>query len=65
MSRGKKYTRAQQKAYYSGMGYAVRGAGRNIRFTSNDVKNSFLAGCMVGRRKAMSNVTKYPQRKTK
>ena len=63
MGRGKKYTRAQQKAYYSGMGYAVRGAGRNIKFSSNDIKESFLAGCMVGSRKAMNNGKKYPQRK--
>lgn len=61
----KKYTRAQQKAYYSGMGYAVRGQGRGIKFSSTDIKNSFLAGCLVGKRKALGNVKKYPYKKSK
>ncbi len=59
----KKYTSGQRKAYYSGMGYAVRGQNRNIRFTSEDVKESFLAGYKVGKKIAVDNAKKYPFRK--
>ncbi|MCM1441011.1 MAG: hypothetical protein NC131_17685 [Roseburia sp.] len=59
----KKYTAAQTMAYHSGMGYAVCEQNRNIKFTSEDVKNSFLAGCEVGKKKALANAKKYPHRK--
>lgn len=65
MARKSKYTRAQQKAYYSGMGYAVRGQNRNIKFTSEDMRKSFLAGCEVGKNKALKNSSKYPYKKSK
>lgn len=58
-----KYTKSQKEAYYSGMGYALRGQNRNIKFTSNDVKSSFLAGCAAGKQKALNNEKKYPFRK--
>lgn len=47
-----KYTAAQRKAYYSGMGYAMCDAGKRIEFKSEANKESFKAGLKKGKEKA-------------
>lgn len=59
MAKGKKYTEAQKKAYYSGMGYAVCQEGKRIDFKSEENKDSFRAGLKKGKERS----TKYPDRK--
>ena len=44
MSDKKKYTHAQRKAYYSGMGYRVAYEGRGISFKSAERRKSFQEG---------------------
>lgn len=51
-----KYTRAQKKAYYSGMGYRAAHEGKAIPFKSEKNKESFRRGY----KKAGESVKKYP-----
>lgn len=55
-----KYTRAQRKAYYSGMGYACAANGKAINFKSEENKQSFYAGWGVGKKKIAANAERYP-----
>lgn len=48
----RKYTAAQRKAYYSGMGYAACQAGKRIDFKSEQNKASFKAGLAKGKERA-------------
>ena len=43
-----KYTRNQQKAFHSGMGYAVAHKEKRINFKSAKLKESFAAGYRAG-----------------
>ena len=54
-----KYTAAQKKAYYSGMGYAACMEGKAIPFKNEKNKESFKAGY----KKAKEQVKGYPDRK--
>ncbi len=58
---GKKYTRAQRKAYYSGMGYRAAYEGKEIPFRNAQNRASFQAGWKA----AMDTVKKYPDLKKK
>lgn len=55
-----KYTRAQRKAYYSGMGYACAANGKAINFKSEENKQSFYAGWGAGKKKIAANADRYP-----
>lgn len=55
-----KYTRAQRKAYYSGMGYACAAYGKAINFKSEENKQSFYAGWGAGKKKIAANADRYP-----
>lgn len=57
MSR-KRYTAAQRKAYYSGMGYRAAMEGKAIPFKKDENKESFRQGF----RKAKDVVAAYPNR---
>ena len=59
MPKKKKYTAAQKKAYYSGMGYGACMDGKSIPFQNEENKESFKAGLEKGRTKAKN----YPNRK--
>lgn len=48
----KRYTAAQKKAYYSGMGYATCMEGKAIDFKNEDNKESFKAGLAKGKERA-------------
>ena len=52
-----KYSRAQKKAYYSGMGYRAGQEGKAIPFKSEKNKQSFRDGY----KKAKKAVAKYPK----
>lgn len=52
----KKYTKAQKKAYYSGMGYRAGQMGKKIPFKNADNKESFRNGY----KKAKNAVNNYP-----
>ena len=51
-----KYTAAQRKAYYSGMGYRAGQDGKAIPFKNEQNKESFRQGY----RKAKNTISKYP-----
>ncbi len=53
-----KYTRAQKKAYYSGMGYRAAMENKKIPFKSEKNLNSFRQGY----KNAAANVSRYPNR---
>lgn len=53
---GKKYTEAQKKAYYSGMGYSAGRRGKKIPFKSEKNKQSFREGY----KKGVTVIVKYP-----
>ena len=55
----KKYTRAQQKAYYSGMGYRAAVEGKMIPFKSAKNLESFRKGYRAARKP----VDGYPKNK--
>ena len=55
----KKYTRAQQKAYYSGMGYRAAVEGKIIPFKSAKNLESFRKGYRAARKP----VDGYPKNK--
>ena len=55
-----KYTRAQKRAYYSGMGYATAYSGKAIHFDKPENRESFEAGWKQGKAMARQNPTKYP-----
>ena len=55
----KRYTAAQKKAFYSGMGYGACMEGKAIPFASEANKESFKAGLKRGQEKSK----KYPSRK--
>ena len=57
-----KFSKNQQKAYYSGMGYGVAHKGKKIEFTSSDIKDSFMAGYKAGVQKVQKSPKKYPTR---
>lgn len=59
MANKKKYTEAQKKAYYSGMGYRAAKEGKAIPFKSAKNKESFKQGYT----KAKDTVSKYPDAK--
>lgn len=63
MARKSKYTQSQQKAYQSGMGYSVAHKGKKIEFTSEDLKQSFMAGYKAGSKKIEKSPKKYPNLK--
>lgn len=54
-----KYTAAQKKAYYSGMGYRVGRAGKEVPFKNPENRVSFQAGYAAGKKPA----AKYPDLK--
>lgn len=56
MARRKKYTAAQKKAYYSGMGYRAACEGKAIPFKNGENKESFRQGY----KKAGKTVKDYP-----
>lgn len=58
MAKQKKYTRAQQKAYYSGMGYRAGQEGKKIPFKNEKNLNSFRQGYQ----KARVAVSRYPNK---
>lgn len=55
----KRYTAAQKKAYYSGMGYAACMEGKAIPFKNEENKASFKAGYNKGKQQ----VKQYPNRR--
>ncbi len=55
-----KYTSAQKKAYYSGMGYACAANGKAINFKNEKNKQSFYAGWGAGKKKIASDAERYP-----
>lgn len=59
MPNKKKYTEAEKKAFYSGMGYAACMEGKAIPFKNEDNKASFKAGLEKGKDK----VKNYPNRR--
>ena len=59
MAKRQKYTEAQKKAYYSGMGYAVAQSGKRIEFKSEVNKESFKAGL----KKGTAKTSKLPDKK--
>ena len=59
----KKYSSAQKSAYHSGMGYSVAYKGKKIAFSSEDLKNSFMAGYRAGSDKIKKSPKKYPDLK--
>lgn len=48
MSKKRKYTQSQKKAYYSGMGYRVARMNKQIPFKNDANKESFRAGWNAG-----------------
>ncbi len=56
MANKKKFTSAQKKAYYSGMGYAAARKGKMIPFKNEENKASFKEGFNKG----ITVVIKYP-----
>ena len=56
-----KYSAAQKKAYYSGMGYRAACEGKRIPFKNDNNLQSFREGYKA----AGASVSKYPQRDTK
>lgn len=63
MARKSKYTQSQQKAYQSGMGYSVAHKGKKIEFTSEDLKQSFMAGIKLVLKRLKKSPKKYPNLK--
>lgn len=55
-----KYTRAQKRAYYSGMGYATAYHNKAIKFDTPENRSSFEAGWKQGTAMARSKPDKYP-----
>ena len=55
-----KYTRAQKRAYYSGMGYATAYHNKQINFATSENKESFKAGYKQGVAMAKQTPDKYP-----
>lgn len=53
---GRKFSAAQKKAYYSGMGYRAAHDGKQIPFKNEENKESFRQGY----RSAGKTVAKYP-----
>lgn len=45
MPKKRKYTQAQKKAYYCGMGYRAAQKNKRIAFKSSANRESFRAGC--------------------
>ena len=60
-----KYSFQQRRAYYSGMGYSVAYAGNKVEFSSQDLKDAFMAGYKAGNKKQRSNPSKYPKNSKK
>lgn len=58
MARKSKYTAAQKKAYYSGMGYRAGQSGKRIPFSNKRNLESFRNGY----RAAAGKVNRYPDR---
>lgn len=54
------YTRAQKRAYYSGMGYATAYHNKQINFATPENKESFKAGYKQGVAMAKNTPDKYP-----
>ena len=61
MPKKAKYTNAQRKAYYSGMGYRTAREGKAINFTSDDMLASFREGYKRGGQVIAKNAKKYPK----
>ena len=57
----RQFTRAQKRAYHSGMGYAVSFYGRGIHFQDPSLKKSFAAGYNSGIEKMRRKPAKYPK----
>ena len=55
-----KYSQQQKNAYNSGMGFSVAWHGKKIKFDSNDMQNSFMAGFKAGTQKIARSPKKYP-----
>ena len=55
-----KYTRAQKRAYYSGMGYATAYHDKAIKFEATENRESFVAGWKQGTAMARQKPDKYP-----
>ena len=62
-SKKSRFTKAQNAAYNSGKGYSIARNGRKINFSSDDLKNSFLAGYQAGSEKIKASPKKYPKLK--
>ena len=60
MAKKSNFSPAQRRAFNSGMGYSVSHHGRQIEFTSQDIKESFMAGYKAGTKKINSSPKKYP-----
>ncbi|MGN1051888.1 MAG: hypothetical protein ACI4SH_00700 [Candidatus Scatosoma sp.] len=67
MATGEKsnYTRAQKRAYYSGMGYATAYHKKAIKFAKPENRESFEAGWKQGTAMAKQTPDKYPPLQTK
>lgn len=60
MAKNNKFSPAQRRAFNSGMGYSVAHNKKEIVFTSQDLKDSFMAGYKAGTKKIKSSPKKYP-----
>lgn len=63
MAKRKRYTNAQRKAYYSGMGYRTAHDGKAIKFDSAATRASFAAGYKNGGKVIAKHPGKYPKLK--
>ena len=63
MAKKKKYTKGQRNAYQSGMGYSIAHKGKKIAFSSEEMKESFMAGYRAGTAKIKKSPKKYPDLK--
>lgn len=59
----KKYTNAERKAYYSGMGYRIAHDGKAIKFENATIRDSFTAGYKSGGKVIAKRPRKYPKLK--
>ena len=60
MAKKSKYTKNQRNAYHSGMGYSIAHKGKKIEFSSDDMRESFMAGYKAGVGKLKKSPKKYP-----
>ena len=56
-----KYTNAQRKAYYSGIGYRTARDGKAINFENDATRASFAAGYKKGAEITAKKPKKYPK----